>query len=149
VLDRYNVQVIAGDVFSVEGRRRLNQRLRELPQHSRQSVELELVTLDFVDLQIEEAEKQLKVIMQASPEADLLKTMPYVGRILSMVIMLEIGRVDRFASSAHLASYAGLVPRVHSSGGRTRLGQICGDVNRYLKWAFIGASIISKRPSSE
>ena len=33
----------------------------------------------------------------------------------------------------HLASYAGLVPRVHSSGGHTRLGQICGDVNQYLK----------------
>jgi transposase len=69
-------------------------------------------------------------------EADLLKTLPYVGPILSMVMTLEIGRVERFASAAHLASYAGLVPRVHSSGGRTRLGQICGDINRYLKWAF-------------
>jgi hypothetical protein len=25
------------------------------------------------------------------------------------------------------------------SGGHTQLGQICGDVNRYLKWAFIEA----------
>jgi hypothetical protein len=47
--------------------------------------------------------------------------------------------VERFPSAAHLASYAGLVPRVHSSGGHTRLGQICGDVNQYLKWAFIEA----------
>jgi transposase len=70
-------------------------------------------------------------------EADLLKTMPGVGRILSMVMTLEIGRVERFPSAEQLASYAGLVPRVRSSGGHTRLGQICGDVNRYLKWAFI------------
>jgi transposase len=75
--------------------------------------------------------------MQMSVEADLLKTLPCVGRILSLVLMLEIGRVDRFPMAAHLASYAGLVPRVHSSGGHTRMGQVCGNVNRNLKWAFV------------
>lgn len=138
-LARYNIQVAARDVFGVEGRQQLGKRLGELPEHTRQSVQLELVTLDFVEIQIEEAEKRLEVIMQATAEADLLKTMPYVGRILSMVMTLEIGRVERFPSAAHLASYAGLVPRVHASGGHTRLGQICGDVNHYLKWAFIEA----------
>ena len=77
--------------------------------------------------------------MRVTVESDLLRTLPYVGPILSMVMSLEIGTVDRFPSSAHLASYAGLVPRVHSSGGHTRLGQVCGDVNRYLKSAFVEA----------
>ena len=45
--------------------------------------------------------------MKVSAEADLLKTLPCVGKILSMVLMLEIGRVDRFPTAAHLASYAG------------------------------------------
>jgi hypothetical protein len=63
--------------------------------------------------------------------------LPCVGKILSMVLMLEIGRVDRFPTAAHLASYAGLVPRVHSSGGHTRMGQVCANVNRNLKWAFV------------
>src|SRR5882724_3287980 len=31
----------------------------------------------------------------------------------------------------------GLVPRVRSSGGHTRMGQVCGNVNRNLKWAFV------------
>ena len=138
-LARYNIQLGVRDVFSVEGRRRLGIQLTELPQHTRASVELELVTLDFVDMQIEEVEKRLEAILQVSAEADLLKTLPYVGPILSMVMALEIGKVERFPSAAHLASYAGLVPRVHSSGGHTRLGQICGDVNHYLKWAFVEA----------
>lgn len=139
-LARYNIQIAGvADVFGVEGRRRLGARLEELPAHTRQSVELELVTVDFVEIQIEEVEKRLEAIMQVTAEADLLKTLPYVGRILSMVMTLEIGRVERFPSAAHLASYAGLVPRVHASGGHTRLGQICGDVNQYLKWAFIEA----------
>src|SRR5258706_15992269 len=54
-----------------------------------------------------------------------------------MVLLLEIGKVERFAAAAHLASYAGLVPRVQSSGGRTRMGQVCSNVNRNLKWAFV------------
>src|SRR5258706_14808626 len=73
--------------------------------------------------------------MKVSVEADLLKTLPCVGTILSMVLLLEIGKVERFAAAAHLASYAGLVPRVHSSGGRTRKGQGGADGERDLKRA--------------
>jgi transposase len=115
----------------------LGTRLPELPTHSREAIEQELATLDFLETQVESAERRLETIMKVSVEADLLKTLPCVGKILSMVMMLEIGRVDRFPTAAHLASYAGLVPRVHSSGGRTYMGQVCGNVNRNLKWAFV------------
>src|SRR5215472_16953011 len=139
VLARYNIQLGVPDAFGAEGRRQITGHLKELPDYTRQSVELELATEDFMEVQIDDVEKRLNAMMQTSTEADLLKTLPYVGPILSMVMALEIGKVERFASAAHLASYAGLVPRVHSSGGHTRLGQICGDINRYLKWAFIEA----------
>src|SRR5258708_7149230 len=136
-LARYNVQVPGADLFGVEARRQLGVRLPELPVHSREAVEQELATLDFLETQIDSAEKRLEAIMKARVEADLLKTLPCVGKILSMVLMLEIGRVDRFPTAAHLASYAGLVPRVHASGGHTRMGQVCRNVNRNLKWAFV------------
>ena len=136
-LARFNVQVPGADLFGVAARRELGTRLPELPSHSREAVEQELATLDFLEAQIESAEQRLEAIMQVSVEADLLKTLPCVGPILSMVLMLEIGRVDRFPTAANLASYAGLVPRVHSSGGHTRMGQVCGNVNRNLKWAFV------------
>ena len=136
-LARYNIQVPGADLFGVQARLELGSRLPELPIHSREAVEQELATLDFLETQIESAEQRLECIMKVSVEADLLKTLPCVGKVLSMVLMLEIGRVDRFATAAHLASYAGLVPRVHSSGGHTRMGQVCGNVNRTLKWAFV------------
>ncbi len=139
-LSRYNIAVAAQDVFTQSGREQLGQRLPDLPPHTRDSVENQLVMLDFLAMQIENVENRLAVILSTNTQAALLKTLPYVGRILSMVMALEIGNVDRFPSAAHLASYAGLVPRVHSSGGRTRLGQICGNVNRYLKWAFVEAA---------
>jgi transposase len=139
-LARYNVALASKDVFTQIGREELGGRLDDLPRHTRASVESHLTTLDFLELQIQDVEHQLSAIMAPCSEADLLKTMPYVGRILSAVMALEIGAVDRFPSPAHLASYAGLVPRVHSSGGHTRLGQVCGNVNRYLKWAFVEAA---------
>jgi transposase len=136
-LARHNVQIPGADLFGVEARLQLVARLPELPVHSRETIEQELTTLDFLEIQIESAEQRLEAIMNVSVEADLLKTLPCVGKVLSMVLMLEIGRVDRFPTAEHLASYAGLVPRVHSSGGHTRMGQVCANVNRNLKWAFV------------
>jgi transposase len=136
-LSRHNVQVPGADLFGVAARLELGTRLPELPVHSREAIEQELATLDFLETQIESAEQRLEAIMKVSVEADLLKTLPCVGTILSMVLLLEIGKVERFTAAAHLASYAGLVPRVHSSGGRTRMGQVCANVNRNLKWAFV------------
>jgi transposase len=139
-LARYNVQIPGADLFGVAARLQLGERLPELPVHSREAIEQELAALDFLETQIESAEQRLETIMKVSVEADLLKTLPCVGTILSMVMMLEIGRVDRFPAAAHLASYAGLVPRVHSSGGHTRMGQVGANVNRNLKWAFVEAA---------
>ena len=63
-------------------------------------------------------------------------TLPGIGFILAVTIFNEIGDVSRFASPEKLASYSGMVPRVHSSGGHTRYGKLRSDVNHYLKWAY-------------
>jgi transposase len=101
-LARHNVQILGADLFGVAARLELGRHLPELPLHSREAVEQELATLDFLNIQIESAEERLEAIMERSPEADLLKTLPCVGTILSMVMMQEIGRVDRFPTAAHL-----------------------------------------------
>jgi transposase len=138
-LARHNLQIAGTDLFGVAAREQLGQRLPELPSHSRETVIGELAVLDFLDTQIETAEQQLEAVFASCSEADLLRTLPCVGKILGMVLTLEIGKVERFPSAAHLASYSGLVPRVHASGGRTRMGQVCSNVNRHLKWAFVEA----------
>ena len=101
-LARHNVQVPGADLFGVAARLRLEARLPELPVHSREAIEQELAALDFLETQIESTEQRLEAIMAVSVEADLLKTLPCVGKVLSMVLMLEIGRVDRFPTAAHL-----------------------------------------------
>src|SRR5882757_7865974 len=54
-LARFNVQVPGADLFGVAARRELGTRLPELPAHSREAVEQELVTLDFLKTQIDSA----------------------------------------------------------------------------------------------
>ncbi len=138
-LARYNVR-LSGAPYSGAWREQLMQHLPELPPHTRQSVRWQLEALDAAEEQRKKAEAYLQQVLASMPEADLLKTLPAVGPIPSMVLTLEIGRVERFAGPAQLASYSGLTPRVSSSGGRTHLGQVCGNVNRYLKWAFVEAA---------
>jgi transposase len=74
-LARYNIQVPGADLFGVAARLELGTRLPELPAHSREAVAQELATLDFLEIQIESAEKRLEAIMKVSVEADLLKTL--------------------------------------------------------------------------
>jgi len=76
-LGRYNIQIAGvSDMFGAEGRLRLGKRLEELPEHTRKSVELELVTLDFLEMQLADIEKRLEELRKVTAEADLLKTLP-------------------------------------------------------------------------
>ena len=128
------------DTFGVKGRSLLNKALDELPPETKDSVKRQLTLLDQVSLQIDEVEAHIREVVRNTPMMELLKTLPGVGDILAIVIALEIGTVERFESAEHLASYAGTVPRVSSSGGKTRYGSTRSDVNHYLKWAYVEAA---------
>jgi len=128
------------DIFGKTGRILLSEAIKELPPETKQSVEEQLILLDQVSGQIEKIEKHIREVVRENPMMQLIKSLPGVGDILAIVIALEIGDVERFASAEHLASYSGTVPRVSSSGGKTHYGQVRPDVNHYLKWAYIEAA---------
>jgi transposase len=130
----------ASDIFGKKGRQLLARSVTELPEETRRSVEGHLRLLDQVSEQILEVEEHIRQIVAATPAIRLLKTLPGVGDILAITIALEIGDVNRFPDGVHLCSYAGTVPRVKSSGGKTYYGKTRTDVNHYLKWAFIEAA---------
>ena len=140
-LAKYNIQIEAvSDVFGVEGRKQMQERFKELPPETKRSAEEQLKLLEDVEERIETAEKRIGQIVRETPEMQLLKTLHGFGPILSIVVALEIGKIERFGRPEQLAAYSGTVPRIHSSGGKTRFGKTCPDVNRYLKHAFIEAA---------
>jgi transposase len=59
-LARHNMQIAGADLFGAGARLQLTERLPELPEHSREAVVQELATLDFLEEQIESAEKRWK-----------------------------------------------------------------------------------------
>jgi transposase len=128
------------DLFGKKGRKLLPEVLQQLPPQTRFATELLLGQLEEVQKHIKLFEERIRELFSPSPELALVMSLPGVGFILGVVIVLEIGDIERFASAEHLASYCGTTPRVHASGGKVRYGQVRNDVNRYLKWAFTEAA---------
>ena len=128
------------DIFVGKGRAWLGRTLQKLPPETCRCLEQELDLLDDTMGQISVLETRIQERIQLTTNIQNLKTLPGVGNILAIVIEREVGTVDRFPAAGHLAAYAGLVPKVHSSGGKTRYGHMRKQANNYLKWAFIEAA---------
>ena len=81
------------------------------------------VWLKVVD-QMEEAiaaqEAELKRMAAEDPRARWLQTVPGIGAYSAMVILAEVGEIERFHSKRALASYAGLTPSVRESAGKRK-----------------------------
>ena len=70
-----------------------------------------------------------------------LQEIPGIGPVLALMIRAEVGDIRRFPSAGHLASYAGLVPRVEASAGQVRHGRITRRGSPWLRWALVEAAM--------
>jgi transposase len=130
----------ATDAFGKRGRKIMSALMAGLPPHTQQGLERVLDQLDHIEENLEIIERQMQEVFAPCAETNWLKTLPGVGDILAVVLWTEIGTIERFGRAEQLASYAGLVAREHSSGGKIRFGAVRRDVNVYLKWAFVEAA---------
>ena len=75
----------------------------------------------------------------------LLRTIPGIGKVLSLVILYEIQDVGRFPQVGNFVSYARLVKCPHESAGK-RSGSSNNKIgNAHLKWAFSEAAVLFLR----
>ena len=89
---------------------------------------------------IERYEREMKKQEKNYPEIKILKSLPGIGAVRALVMVAEIGDFSRFPHPNKLASFAGLVPRSHSSGGKERLGHITKRGSSSLRAAMVGAA---------
>jgi len=139
VLDKYGLQDAfedISDIFGNKGRQVLGCVLVQLPPHTCYMAELLLEQLDQTEQKIQAIEARMKKLFKETKRHMLLQTMPGIGFILAVVILQEVGDIGRFGSAERFASYCGVTPRVHASGGKIRYGRLRPDTNHYLKWAF-------------
>lgn len=124
------------DIFGSKGKSVMGQVVSQLPPETERMTSLLLEQLDVTCGHIAMIEKRMKEVFRETEEVKRLMSIPGIGFILAVVIAGEIGDIERFSGPSRLASYSGTVPRVHSSGGKTRYGKLRNDVNHYLKWAY-------------
>ena len=98
-----------------------------------------LKLLAELDQQLGELDEAVSRAAEEHPQARLLMTQPGVGPITSLAFVLTIGEVSRFKHSNQVASYVGLIPREHSSGGKQRLGAITKQGNRFMRQLLVEA----------
>ncbi len=97
-----------------------------------------LQQLNEYDSLIERYEEKIKSIEFHHDDLSLLRSVPGMnGKVLCYVVLAEIDGIQRFKNSDKLVSYAGLIPKNFSSGGKTRSGRLKTACNQWLKWAML------------
>ncbi|UCC74348.1 MAG: IS110 family transposase [Gemmatimonadota bacterium] len=111
------------------------------------SVAANMALLDTYDETIAELELFLESRVKVHDAATyyLLRTIPGIGKILSLTILYEIHEIFRFPSVGEFLSYGRLVAGCHESAGKKKGsgGRKMG--NAYLKWAFSEAAALYQR----
>jgi transposase len=80
------------------------------------SLELLLKGLDNVRQQVLEATRQLRALANQEHmkgQVELLRSVPGIGQLTALLLLTEIGDVNRFATFDRLSSFVGLVPTMH------------------------------------
>jgi len=110
-------------------------------------VEVWLKVVDQMDAAILEQTKALERMAKEDVRARWLETVPGIGPYSAMVILGEVGEIERFASKRALASYAGLTPSVRESEGKRKRGGIGHHGSGTLRWLMLQVAQVACRHS--
>ena len=102
-------------------------------------------TIKFLTEQIQEIEKAVKGVVKLKKPFRLLMTVPGIGEILALTIMLEVGDIHRFPTVGDFTSYSRCAPTDRLSDGKSKGKGNSKNGNRYLGWAFVEACTFARR----
>lgn len=89
--------------------------------------------LNELNKKIEKYDLQIKQVSRASELCQRLEKVEGVGPITSTALMGAVSNAKAFKNGRCFSAWLGLVPRQHSSGGKSNLGKISKRGNVYLR----------------
>ena len=101
--------------------------------------------IDYLGRQIRKVENVVLDRIKLKEEYLYLLTIPGIGKILALTIMLEVGPVSRFQKAGNLASYCRKVPTTWTSNNKKKGKGNKKNGNKYLAWAFSEAAEFARR----
>src|SRR5450432_1015243 len=90
-----------------------------------------------IGTEIASIDKGIMALHRACEASRRLAEIPGIGPIGATALVVEIGDWKTFSSGRSLATWIGLVPKQHSTGGKDRFGSITKQGNRYLRWLLV------------
>ena len=99
-----------------------------------------------LETQIEEIDREFAQAAKKEENCRRLLTIPGIGPLTATALTAAIGNGTAFHKSRDLAAWLGLVPRQHSTGGKSRLLGISKRGNPYLRRLFIhgGRAVVAR-----
>ena len=134
-------------LWTQAGRAELEQ-LELLPYAASRRRQL-LATLDRLQIEIGELDREVEGEARRRPEAVKLMTHPGVGPVTALATVLTLGPAKRFENGRQVASYCGLIPSEYSSGGRQQLGHISKQGSPFLRFLLVEAGQTAARYDAE
>ena len=101
--------------------------------------------IQFLKIRIAEIEKTVKSHIQVKPEFEYLLTIPGIGTILGLTIMLEVGDIARFPQVGNYSSYCRCVKAERLSNNKKKGEGNRKNGNKYLSWAYVEAAHFFRR----
>lgn len=115
------------------------------------SIEVNLQLIDVYDRLLTELE--LYIVKQAKGHnvrnLYLLRSIPGIGKILSLILLYEIHDIKRFPRVQDFVSYCRLVKCTRESGGKKSGAKNSKIGNAHLKWAFSEAACLFLRGNEQ
>jgi transposase len=106
-------------------------------------------TIVFLSERIKEIEKGIKSHVRLKREFEYLKTIPGIGEILGLTIMLEVGDIKRFPHVSNYSSYCRCVKSERVSNKKKKGEGNRKNGNKYLAWAYVEAANFAIRSYPE
>ncbi len=95
--------------------------------------------------QISLLDRHLTQVREAFPQTEALTEIYGVGLFSALVIVAELGEIERFRSAKQVGAYAGLTSRIHQSGDHCYRGAITREGSPWLRWVLVEAAIKAVR----
>jgi len=100
-----------------------------------------LLRLEHYEREKAKLDAGLAQLAETFPEVEALTALHGIGLYSALLIVAELGEVDRFRTDRQVGAYAGLTARVHQSGGHDYHGHITRQGSRWLRWILVQAAM--------
>jgi len=108
--------------------------------HLRLTAKSSISVIGFLTKKISIIEKEALSLLKPHHGFQCLQTIPGIGDILALTIMLEVGDIDRFPAVGNYSSYCRCVKSERISNGKKKGKGNQKNGNKYLSWAYVEAA---------